>query len=827
MEVNLHSIDLPITPDVPLAKLVSVVPMPIAFVDRDYRVAFANDAAAFQLGTSRAELEGSTLEQVVPEAWPALKEVVDSVLGGRPAFNLELNLGASGDPQRHWLTNLYPVRDDGEVIAVVGMSTDVTKLRDVERALSIRNDLFAMLARVNAAVSRSGSKQELFEEICEIAFRTGNFRFAWVGVPEDGTIAMVANAGDDKGQMVMLAEHGLLISTDPDDARSKCPTGQAYLRGEIAYVNNYFETPETELWRDAATAVGFYASAGVPIYQQGEVVAVLTVYAQEENFFTEDMIETLREITPSLSLALDRFELERRRRISDEALDLRNRALTAATQGVLIADLRAEGHPLIYASPALEALFGYDADELIGLHSSVFIGERSDRDAIERLRSATANGRASEEEVLCYRKNGESFWCRVMVSPIFDDDGQISHAVSVHTDVTEQHKLESQVRQAQKMEAIGQLAGGVAHDFNNALTAIRGSVDLALSGVDAVEAREDLKQADRAAEHATQLTRQLLAFSRQQVLQPQSTDLNRVVTETTELIGRIIGDNIDLHADLGSGIDAVLVDRAQLQQVIINLAINARDAMPAGGSIFVTTANCDLGQSFVDNGFVPSAGRYAMVELSDRGHGMDEATQLKIFDPFYTTKSEGTGLGLATVYGIVNQTGGHISVESELNIGTTFRIYLPTTSLEVAPDRGDPTGGAGTLDGTETILHVEDSEMLRPLVRRSLGRHGYTVLSAANAEEALAIAKSMEGKLDLVITDVMMPGLNGRELADLLLAQYPRLRVLFTSGYPSDMVIRDGISDAELNFIEKPFLSKDLLPLVRSILDDAPSGVRR
>lgn len=822
MEVNLPSSEVS-APEVPLANLVAVVPMPIAFVDRDYRITFANDAVGRQLRTTKADLEGKTIQQILPEAWPELKQVFDSVLDGKPAFNLELDIGErrDDDTPQHWLTNLYPVREGDEVTSVVGMSTDITKLREVERALGVRNDLFAMLARVNAAVSRSDSKQELFDEICEIAYRTGNFRYAWVGVPEGGHIVGVASAGDDHGQMKALVDNDLMISTDPNDPRSKCPTGQAYLNGEISFVNNYFETPETELWRDAARALDFYASAGVPILQQGEVVAVLTVYAPRKDFFTQDMIETLEEVTPGLSLAMDRFELDRRRRISEEELDLRDRALEAATQGVSIADFQVEGRPLIYVSPALEELYGYDPGELIGKSGNIFVGDDTDHEVVERLRAAAAEARSLESEALCYRKNGETFWCRLTVSPIIDDEGTLTHVAAVHTDITEQRKLENQVRQAQRMEAIGQLAGGVAHDFNNALTAIRGSIELAATEPDTELAREDLEQADKAAEHATHLTRQLLAFSRQQVLQPQSTDLNRVVTETAELITRIIGDNIELVTSQEREIDAALVDRAQLQQVILNLAINARDAMPDGGTINISTANCELDESYVENGFIPKAGPYVMVEFGDNGQGMDEATVSKVFEPFFTTKSDGTGLGLATVYGIVNQTGGHITVESEPNIGTTFKIYLPTTSLEVAPQRTDPAAGTETLEGTETILHVEDSEMLRPLVLRTLTQHGYNVLSAANAEEALAIAKSLDGKLDLVISDVMMPGLNGRELVDMLLAQYPNLRVLFTSGYPSDVVIREGIAEAEVNFLAKPFVSNDLLKLMRSILDEA------
>ena len=812
----------------PLAALVEIVPMPLVFFDRELRCVYANQAAAEQVKVDRELLVSRPTAEVLPALWPNLRTLLERVLAGETITDFGFDLRDLDNPKgshRRWLGSYYPVTDDGEIIAVACTSMDVTELHAAKRELEIRNDLFAMLAQVNAAVNSSRSRQELFDAVCEIAYRTGNFQYAWVGVPGNGQISPVASAGDDKGRTSQLGVEGLTISTDPNDRLSKCPTGQAYLTGKASFVNDYFETPETEPWREVAKDVGFFGSAAVPIRQDGEVVAVLAIYAHRRDFFTPKMLEVLEEITPSLSLALERFELERRRRLDETALELRDRALSAATQGVSITDFRVEGDPIIYASPALDDLFGYAADEIVGLPGETFLGAATDRGELERLRGELAKGQLAEAEILTYRKSGEAFWNRLTISPVLDENGELTHAVAVHMDVTEQHMLENRIRQAQRMEAIGQLAGGVAHDFNNALTAIRGSVDLALTESMPDSARQDLKHADEAAEHATQLTRQLLAFSRQQVLQPQSTDLNRVVKETAELVRRIIGDNVELDVALGSEIDAVLVDRAQLQQVIINLAVNARDAMPDGGVISLATANHELGQSYEEHGFVSKAGPYVMLEVRDTGHGMDEATQSKIFEPFYTTKVEGTGLGLATVYGIVSQSGGHIEVESAADVGSTFKIYLPTTSLEVAPEKSGQSGVESSLRGTETILHVDDSEMLRPLVQRSLSRQGYNVLSAADAEEALAVAKSLDGKLDLVITDVVMPGLNGRELAERLLADYPHLGVIFTSGYPSDKVIRAGIAEAEVSFIEKPFLAKDLLVMVRSILD-APQPAR-
>jgi len=809
----------------PLATLVEIVPMPLAFLDQEFHFVYANQAAAEQVGILKETLVGLPMSEVVPGYWPELKKIFKRVLTGETITNHKVDLSELGAEPREWIASFYPVHDDGEVIAIACTSMDVTDLEQTKRALQTRNSLFVMLAKANAAVSRSLTKQELFAEICEIAIESGNFRFAWIGVPDNGKITLTARAGDDGGYMQWLDDADLNISTDPDDPRAHGPTGQAYLNGTTSFVNDYLKSPETKLWREEALAVGFRGSAALPIREQGRVAAVLTLYAAEKDFFSNELVQTLSEITPNMSLAMDRFALESQRREDEAEMILRDRALTAATQGVVITDAQAGDNPVIYATPAFEELTGYSSDEMRGRNCRILQGEDTDPAEVDKVRRALADGHGCEVELINYRKNGESFWNRVMISPVFDDSGTLTHYVGVQTDVTERRKLERQVSQAQKMEAVGQLAGGVAHDFNNVLTAIRGAADLALAEVGPGSVREDLKQIDKAAERAANLTQQLLAFSRRQVLQPQSTDLNLVMTETTALVSRVIGDNIELVEKLAPDLPAVLVDRAQLQHVILNLCINSRDAMPSGGTITIQTSAADLDESYVQSRLIPVAGRYALIEISDNGTGMNPETLSRVFEPFFTTKSEGTGLGLATAYGIINQTGGHVEAESEEGIGTLFKIYLPTTTEAIEPDRSDRSSPTESLDGTETILHVEDSEMLRPLVSRALGRHGYRVLSAANAKEAIEIAETEQQNIALMISDIVMPGMNGRELAENLVAKNSKLRVLFTSGYPEDMVIRDGISGHEVNFIEKPFLARELLPLVRSILDDPPAGL--
>ncbi len=346
---------------------------------------------------------------------------------------------------------------------------------------------------------------------------------------------------------------------------------------------------------------------------------------------------------------------------------------------------------------------------------------------------------------------------------------------------------------------------------------IQATNEIILRTLDDEALREKVRHVDRAVEHATALTRQLLAFGRQQVLKPEPTDLNLVVEETLVLVERLIGAQIRLDRELAPRLDSIDVDRSQLQQVILNLGVNARDAMPDGGILTVRTANRVLDESYASEHVDVTPGRYVVIEITDSGAGMDPETRERVFDPFFTTKTEGTGLGLATVYGIVKQSGGHIWIYSELGLGTTFRIYFPA-SESAATTREPEAPSDESLSGNETILVVEDAALLRPIVTEMLELHGYTVFPAADGAEALALAEQHNGAIDLLLTDVVMPGMNGRELAEQLVARYPAIKVLFTSGYPSDTVIRLGIADARVAFIQKPYVGHELLAEIRTTL---------
>lgn len=385
------------------------------------------------------------------------------------------------------------------------------------------------------------------------------------------------------------------------------------------------------------------------------------------------------------------------------------------------------------------------------------------------------------------------------------------------------HESEEKLRQSQKLESIGRLAGGIAHDFNNLLTAIIGYSEICLN-----ELREDdplrnsILEISKASERAADLTHQLLAFSRRQVLQPRVIDLNAVISDLNRMLRRLLGEDVELVTQLDSSMGRVKADPGQIQQVIINLAVNARDAMPRGGKLIIETANIEMSDQDVQNKPELSPGPYAMITVSDNGTGMDESIIEKIFEPFFTTKEtgKGTGLGLATVYGIVAQSEGHIQVHSQLGRGSTFNIYLPRIDAEVERVAEAPVSQS-EYSGTETILLVEDDEIVRRMAQMILGRNGYNVLVATNGGEALLICEQYEETIDLMLTDVVMPRMSGRVLAERLLSLRPEMNVLYMSGYSEDAIAHHGVLDEGINFIEKPFTPDTLARRTRQLLDSA------
>ena len=424
-------------------------------------------------------------------------------------------------------------------------------------------------------------------------------------------------------------------------------------------------------------------------------------------------------------------------------------------------------------------------------------------------------------EIQMIRKDGQRVLLETSARPI-QSGGKKEGVQGIARDVTERRNMEHVVRQSQKMEAIGRLSGGVAHDFNNLLCVIIGHTEVLSEWLGPNEpVVNNVIQIKKAADSAAALTRQLLAFSRKQVFHPRALDLNAIVVDTQKLLGRLIGEHIELFTSLDPNLGQVLVDPVQIEQVLMNLVLNARDAMPEGGKLTIETSNIRLEEKHETKySFVP-AGRYVLFAVTDTGCGMDEETQTRIFEPFYTTKElgKGTGLGLATVYGIVKQSGGYIWVYSECGRGTTFKVYLPRVDNLTAPQR--PSKQPMQIQsGTETVLLVEDAEPLRVLIKEILMNCGYKVLEAENGNVAIRIAHDFQGPIHLLLTDVIMPGMGGEQLAAQLSQFLPEMKVLYMSGYPNDGIVRSGILASGVALLEKPFTREILARNVRQVLDE-------
>ncbi|NLE59288.1 MAG: PAS domain S-box protein [Planctomycetes bacterium] len=480
-----------------------------------------------------------------------------------------------------------------------------------------------------------------------------------------------------------------------------------------------------------------------------------------------------------------------------------------------------------YISPSIRYLRGLEPEEAMRESIEETMTPESFRkvqEVIARRSDQAARGEAYEVdyiEIQQYHQDGSLVWVEVAAQPIWDAMRRLAGVRGVSRDITERKKLEAQLLQSQKLEAIGRLAGGVAHDFNNILTVIRGSTEFLLDSTPADDpSRGDLESIQRAGDRAADLTRQLLAFSGRQILQPRVMNPNLLVSGIARMLRRLVGEDVELSLDLAPDIAPVLLDPGQIEQVILNLVINAREAMPDGGQLTIGSANVMLNEQEALAFSKLGAGAYVELSVRDTGIGLDAETRAHIFDPFFTTKEMGYGLGLATVYGIVAQSGGTITVESTPGAGTTFRVYLPALN-QSAPRQAAPTVEETPRGGHEAVLVVEDEEGVLNMICRALREKGYTVFPAAHGEEALQILRERPGAIQLVLTDVVMPGrANGRQMVEALQALSPGLKVLFMSGYPGETIAHHHVLDDGLSFIAKPFTMAALLRKMRDVLDE-------
>jgi len=474
---------------------------------------------------------------------------------------------------------------------------------------------------------------------------------------------------------------------------------------------------------------------------------------------------------------------------------------------------------LLACNEAFIRMFGGTREELLGqLSHDYYPGGKAERDAWLATFLKTRKESGTE---MCYRRrDGSLIWALRNLEIVKDENGE-EVIQGTLVDITERRLLEEKLRQSQKMEAIGQLAGGIAHDFNNLLTVMQGYTRLLLERFrDNAETNYQVTKIEEAAERAASLTRQLLAFSRKQVLQPKVISLNALVENLDSLLRRLIGEDIELETVAAADLGNVKADVAQIEQVLMNLVVNARDAMPKGGRLTVETGNVQLDESYSAKHPTVRPGPYVMLAVSDTGEGMTAETQARIFEPFFTTKEmgRGTGLGLSMVYGIVKQSGGHIWVYSEVGTGTTIKIYLPRTA-EAAESTLAAPAEASSVRGNETILLAEDDYQLRELARSILAGCGYSVLVTKDAKEARLVCEQQASSIHMLLTDVVMPGISGRELAQALLSRNPASKVLYMSGYTENAIVHHGVLDTGTFFLQKPFTPSVLANKVREVLD--------
>ena len=475
----------------------------------------------------------------------------------------------------------------------------------------------------------------------------------------------------------------------------------------------------------------------------------------------------------------------------------------------------------LMVNPALFTMLGYPSAEDV-LQLDISRDAYVDPAARVRILERCEQFGSAIEEVAWRRRDGSTITVRLNGRPVRGPDGALECFEFIVDDVTEQRALEERLRQTQKMEAVGRLAGGIAHDFNNLLTAILGSVDFLRRALGPEHPEHaETEEIQKAAVRAADLTRQLLAFSRQQVLAPKVLELDALVTNLEKMLRRLIGEDVELRFVAKASRAAVRADPGQLEQVIVNLVVNARDAMPRGGRLTVETASVDLDAAYAWEHGTVEPGRYVMLAVTDTGVGIDRAAQARLFEPFFTTKEfgKGTGLGLATVYGIVKQSGGYIWVYSEPGRGATFKVYLPRVE-HVGEPVAAPQPPARALGGSETILLAEDEAAVRNLARRVLEKHGYRLLLAATGRDGVRLAEQHGSPIDLLVTDVVMPEMGGRELAQRLTTRQPTLKVLYLSGYTDDAIVHHGVLDAGVAFLQKPFKPDELVRKIREVLDD-------
>jgi two-component system, cell cycle sensor histidine kinase and response regulator CckA len=702
----------------------------------------------------------------------------------------------------------FPVRDEqGAVVRHVGITEDITERKRAEQRQRVQSATTRILAE---AASIEAAAPQFLQAVGEaVEWDIGELWFADAA---------------NNGLTLSFQWHSPTISINGFATASR----QAVIARGVGVEGCIWADAEAvwiaDLARHAnfqraaiAAQVGLHMVCGVPIRLGRSILGIIIFLNRHSRPPDEFLLGTLMTIGSQLGQFIERKRAHEALRASEE----RFRLFVNGVKDFALFMLDPVGNVMTWNDGA-QRIKGWRGDEVLGKHFSIFFPQE-DRDAGKPdmiLRTATAGGQ-HEDEGWRVRKDGSRFLAHVVITPLYNQLGEHLGFAKVVKDETQRHQLEEQLRQAQKMEAIGQLAGGVAHDFNNILTVISGYSELALANLPPEDgSRCMIQEVAKAGARAALLTRQLLAFSRKQVLEPKVVDLNAIVGDADKMLRRLIGEDISVTTVLAPNLHLVKVDPGQIEQVIMNLVVNARDAMPRGGRLTIETGNIVLDETYAQTHLDVKAGRYVMLAVSDTGFGMNDDTKERIFEPFFTTKEpgKGTGLGMSMVYGIVKQSGGSIYVYSELDRGTSVKVYLPAVKEKLSSGKSNPNLRPAP-NGTETILLVEDEPMVRAMTRIALEMYGYKVLEASHGLEAVRVCTERKTPIQLLVSDVIMPGMSGRQVVETLRPRFPAMKVLYLSGYTDDAVVRHGVLEADAAFLQKPFTPVTLANKVREVLD--------
>ena len=693
------------------------------------------------------------------------------------------------------------------------LESAVVQGKKSEKALARTNRALKVVSECNEALIRLTDEAELLREICRIIVETGRYELAWVGFAvqdEEKSVRPAAQWGlaDDYLDQVKVGW--------ADDERGHGPVGEAIRTGRPQFIRNVAADPTFAPWRKAALAHNYISVISLPLADASHVFGALSIYASELSAFDDEEMRLLTALVDNLAYGIMAIRTRVERKRSEEQLRKLSLAVEQSSNIIVITDTAGI---IEYVNPRFTEVTGYSAEEAIGRTPALFNSRlTSDQKYAEFWGALTSSGEW-HGEFLNRKKNGELFWCEEDIAPIHDSSGKITHFVAVETDITERRKTAEQLEQAQKMETAGRLAGGIAHDFNNLLTIIQGNLELLherLAGQS--DGRGLADRALHAAGRSAELVSQLLLFSRQQFLKPQAVDVSALIGRMKDLLGSMITETISVGISVPNRLWHAFADPAQLENALLNLAINARDAMPQGGTLSIEAENIELTPDRLTATSGVAPGSFVRIRVADTGTGMPPEVLQRAFEPFFTTKDvgKGSGLGLSMVYGFVKQSGGHIEIDSAPGRGTRVDLYLKKTEPE--PVAEAPKGEVRTRAGGETILVVEDNAEVREIAVSFLQELGYRVIEAANGRAALAILKSNPA-VDLLFTDIVMPGaMSGVDLARRATKLRPGIRHLFVTGYAEEAAPGGKAQAMAGEILAKPYRKDDLARAVRDAL---------